>query len=120
VSVSAAWHDVAALADLERDGRAIVRVGAREIGIVADRASGRLHALRHRCPHMGGPLCLGRVGRRVAGGPGQYVLEPRATLRGPGHGWEFDLETGRGVDDAALRAAVYPVRVEDGRVLVRA
>jgi uncharacterized protein len=44
------------------------------------------------------------------------AAEPRC----PWHGWEFDLETGRCLDDPALRAAVYPVRVEAGRVLVRA
>ncbi|MGH3013703.1 MAG: Rieske (2Fe-2S) protein, partial [Gaiellaceae bacterium] len=39
--------------------------------------------------------------------------------RCPWHGWEFDLETGACLDEPSLRAAVYPARVEDGRVLIR-
>jgi nitrite reductase/ring-hydroxylating ferredoxin subunit len=41
-------------------------------------------------------------------------------LRCPWHGWEFDLENGGCLDDAAIHVAVYPVRVDSGRVLVRA
>jgi nitrite reductase/ring-hydroxylating ferredoxin subunit len=60
------------------------------------------------------------VGERVEGEPGVYELTGRRTLRCPWHGWEFDLETGVCVDEPALRAAVYAVRVEGDRVLVRA
>jgi nitrite reductase/ring-hydroxylating ferredoxin subunit len=116
----AEWHDVAGVADLERDGRAVVRAGGREVGVVRDPADGSLHGLRNRCPHHGGPLCLGHVGRRIEGRPGVYALGGRRVLRCPWHGWEFDLETGACLDDPALRAAVYPVKVEGGRVLVLA
>ena len=115
----AEWVDVGAAADLERTGRLVARVNGREIGVVAE-PDGTPHGIRNRCPHHGGPLCLGRVGERVEGGPGRYELAGRRTLRCPWHGWEFDLETGVCVDEPGLRAAVYPVRVEDGRVLVQA
>lgn len=112
------WEDVGSLAELERAGRVVARVGGREVGVVRDEASGALHGVRNRCPHHGGPLCLGTVEERVTGEPGSYALSGRSVLRCPWHGWEFDLETGRCVDEPSLRAAVYPVRVEDGRVLV--
>jgi nitrite reductase (NADH) small subunit len=41
-------------------------------------------------------------------------------VRCPWHGWEYDLETGVCPDDDAMRVAVYPVRIEAGRVLVEA
>jgi 3-phenylpropionate/trans-cinnamate dioxygenase ferredoxin subunit len=112
------WHDVGSLADLERDGRLVVRVGGREVGVVL--VDGEPRGVRNRCPHHGGPLCLGRVEERVEGSPGGYALAGRPILRCPWHGWEFDLETGVCVDDPTLRAAVYPVRVEEGRVEVEA
>jgi nitrite reductase (NADH) small subunit len=111
-----AVHDVGAIADLERHGRLIARVGGREIGVV--RARDGLRALRNRCPHHGGPLCLGPVREREAGAPGRYEPSGREVLRCPWHGWEFDLETGRCLDDPALRVAVYSVEIRDGRVLV--
>ncbi|HEX2045177.1 MAG TPA: Rieske (2Fe-2S) protein [Gaiellaceae bacterium] len=113
------WEDVGSLAELDARGRLVARVGGREVGVVRDGASGALHGIRNRCPHHGGPLCLGTVQERVTGEPGRYALSGRSVLRCPWHGWEFDLETGRCVDEPSLRAAVYPVRVEGERVLVR-
>lgn len=115
-----AWVDVGSAQELEREGRVVARVGGRELGVVRDPRTGALHGIRNRCPHHGGPLCLGRVQERHTGTPGTYSLTGRAVLRCPWHGWEFDLETGRCLDDPGMRAAVYEARVEDGRVRVRA
>jgi nitrite reductase (NADH) small subunit len=115
----AEWVDVGSVADVERDGRLVARVNGREVGVVSD-GDGALHGIRNRCPHHGGPLCLGRVGERVAGDPGVYELTGRRTLRCPWHGWEFDLETGVCLDEPMLRTAVYAVRVERGRILLEA
>ena len=109
---------VAPLADFKPGERRIITVGGRSIGVF--RIGDRFYGIRNRCPHHGGPLCLGRVGERVAGDPGVYELTGRRTLRCPWHGWEFDLETGVCLDEATLRAAVYPARIEDGRVLGQA
>lgn len=114
------WVDVGSVEELMRDGRVVARVGGREVGVVRDPGSGALHGIRNRCPHHGGPLCLGRVQERQAGAPGRYELTRRSVLRCPWHGWEFDLATGRCLDDPEMRAAVYPARVEGGRVLVQA
>jgi 3-phenylpropionate/trans-cinnamate dioxygenase ferredoxin subunit len=112
------WVDVGSTAELEREGRLVARVGGREVGVVRDPATGGLHGIRNRCPHHGGPLCLGKVQERVEGTPGGYALAGRRILRCPWHGWEFDLETGLCADDPSLRAAVYPTRVEAGRVQI--
>jgi nitrite reductase (NADH) small subunit len=112
------WHDLGSLDQLERDGRIIARVAGREIGVVVDRRNGSLHALRNRCPHIGSPLCRGGVRLRELGRAGEYLEGEQHVLRCPHHGWEFDLETGRCLEDARMRVAVYPVKVEDARVLV--
>ena len=110
------WHDVGSLADLEREGRIVARVAGREVGAVLVR--GEIRGVRNRCPHHGGPLCLGKVEERLVGEPGGYGLTGTPVLRCPWHGWEFDPATGACVDDPALRVAVYPAKVEDGRVLL--
>lgn len=114
------WHEVGSLADVERDGRVVARIGGREIGVVRDPHSGALHGVRNRCPHSGAPLCLGSVVERASGSPGRYALAGRPVLHCPWHGWEYDLESGRCLDDEQMRATVYPVRVDNGRVLVQA
>jgi 3-phenylpropionate/trans-cinnamate dioxygenase ferredoxin subunit len=112
------WQDVGSVADLEREGHVVGRVGGREIGVVT--VNGELRGVRNRCPHHGGPLCLGTVRSRVVGGPGEYTLSGASVLRCPWHGWEFDPMSGRCLDDDSMRVAVYPAKAEGGRVLVQA
>jgi nitrite reductase/ring-hydroxylating ferredoxin subunit len=95
-------------------------VGGREIGVLRDGATGALHAVRNRCPHHGAPLCLGTVRDRLGGGPAQYIAAERRVLHCPWHGWEFDLDSGRCPEDVRMRVAVYPVKIESGRVLIDA
>ena len=112
------WQDVGSLEDLERMGRLLARVSGREVGVVV--VDGQLRGIRNRCPHHGGPLCLGTVEPRVGGSPGSYSLGGRSILRCPWHGWEFDPETGFCLDDPSMRVAVYPAKAVDGRVLIDA
>ena len=110
------WHDVGSLADLERDGRLLARVEGRDVGVVL--VDGAPRGVRNRCPHHGGPLCLGKVVKRVRGEPGRYDLAGGHALRCPWHGWEFDPATGICLDEPSMRVAVYEARAMDGRVLV--
>jgi len=114
------WHDVGSLEELEREGRMVARLGGREIGVVAGGTHGEIYALRNRCPHHGAPLCLGTLRERASGTPAQYALSGETVIRCPWHGWEFDLETGRCLDDPSVRVAVYEAKVEKGRVLINA
>lgn len=84
-------------------------------GIGVYRVAGRLYAVRNQCPHMGAPLCKGRLGatylpRGAAPDPFEETLANRV-LRCPWHGWEFDIATGKGLYDAKSRVPTYPVRV---------
>jgi len=110
------WEDVGSVADLEREGRVIARIGGREVGVVA--VNGELRGVRNRCPHHGGPLCLGTVRERLAGEPGRYAFGNANVLRCPWHGWEFDPATGQCLDEESMRVAVYPAKAEGGRILV--
>jgi len=112
------WQDVGSVEELDRTGRIVARVGGREIGVLA--VDGELRGVRNRCPHHGGPLCLGAIRNRVGGAPGRYELAATSVLRCPWHGWEFDPVSGRCLDDDAMRVAVYPAKAVGGRVLVQA
>jgi nitrite reductase/ring-hydroxylating ferredoxin subunit len=110
------WHDVGSVVDLEREGHVVARLAGREVGAILVR--GEIKGVRNRCPHHGGPLCLGKVEERLTGAPGGYGLTGTAVLRCPWHGWEFDPVTGACLDEPSLRVAVYAAKVEDGRVLI--
>jgi 3-phenylpropionate/trans-cinnamate dioxygenase ferredoxin subunit len=124
-------HVVARVADIPPGERCIVDVAGRSIGVF--NVGGRFFAVRNSCPHQGGPLCLGpTVGLATSRRPGEiaYTREGEI-LRCPWHGWEFDLETGRSIFDPhrtrvkrytveveELQAEVYPVEIEQERVVV--
>jgi nitrite reductase (NADH) small subunit len=110
------WQDIGSVADLEHEGHVVARVEGREVGALVVR--GEIRGVRNRCPHHGGPLCLGTVEERLTGQPGGYDLAGKTVLRCPWHGWEFDPTTGACLDDPTLRVAVYPAKAENGRVFV--
>ena len=93
--------------------RKIVEVAGRSIGVF--NVGGEFFALRNRCPHQGGPLCLGPLGGFVSSsGPGEYTYSRQGEiLRCPWHGWEFDIRTGQSwFDPAGVRVRRYSVTVE--------
>jgi nitrite reductase [NAD(P)H] small subunit len=86
----------------EGRGRVVVVEGVR---VAVFRVGPDLFAMRDACPHMG--LSLAEA-------------EPengRVTCHG--HGWTFDLATGRSDSRSEACAKVYDVRIEDPDVLVR-
>jgi nitrite reductase (NADH) small subunit len=98
--------------------RLVVDLGGRSVGVF--NVGGRFYALHNRCPHRGGPLCLGPVtGLTTATDDFGYAYgEEGRILRCAWHGWEFEIETGRAVADPKLCAKTFPVTVEDGEVVV--
>jgi nitrite reductase/ring-hydroxylating ferredoxin subunit len=86
---------VAPLREFPPGERRIVKAGSREIGVF--RIEDRFYAIRNRCPHQGGPLCLGRLAPwATSDGPGDFRVEGAQSLIAcPWHGWEYELETGQ-------------------------
>ena len=97
------WLDVGPLAALAERGARVVRVGGLRIAVFRT-SDLRVFALRDECPHRGGPLSQGIV-------HGDCVTCPL-------HDWVINLSTGQatGADEGAT--LTYPVRVEEGRVLI--
>ena len=94
--------------------RKIVDVGGRSIGVF--NIDGEYFALRNRCPHQGGPLCLGLLFAPLRSAvPGEYERgRDREIIRCPWHGWEFEIRTGRSwVDPERTRVRSYPAGVRE-------
>jgi nitrite reductase/ring-hydroxylating ferredoxin subunit len=110
--------DVGALTEFADGAIRTIGVMGREIGIV--RWHGAVYAINNLCAHQSGPVCSGILsGRLTATSPGGMDLDPSTPILAcPWHGWEFDVRTGHALHDAQHRLRLFPVRVENGRVLI--
>ncbi|MBO0688371.1 MAG: Rieske (2Fe-2S) protein [Candidatus Dormibacteraeota bacterium] len=114
-------HVVGTLSELTPGSRKVVELEGRSIGVF--NVDGELFALRNRCPHQGGPLCLGVLsGLALATTPDDLRYVRRGEiLRCPWHQWEFDIRTGQSwVDPAKTRVRRYDATVEPGSALLTA
>jgi nitrite reductase (NADH) small subunit len=96
-----------------------VEVGGTPVLVVRD-TDGEFYALRNACAHQGAPLSAGDVVPLVtATDVGKYEDDGRMVIMCPRHGYEFDIKTGEcPAEPERLRQRVYPVSVEDGRVVL--
>jgi nitrite reductase (NADH) small subunit len=87
-----------------REGRAVA-VGGRELAVF--NLGDRFLATDNQCPHQGGPLCDGIV-------TGSSVVCPL-------HAWKVSLVSGEVERPSSATdhcVATYPVRVEDGIIVI--
>ena len=76
------------------------------IDVLLVNINGEVYAYRDKCPHAGTPLSQG-------------LLED-GVLTCSAHLWQFDIvNCGIGVNPKNCRLTSYPVKVEDGKVLVQ-
>jgi len=66
--------------------------------------NGTLSAMDNVCLHRGGPLGEGTIEN------GKVVC--------PWHGWRWDPKTGQADQDAKAKIAIYPLKIENGDVLI--
>ncbi len=107
----------ASATEIPAGARKIVTLGGRSIGVF--NVAGVYYAVRNRCPHQGGPLCLGALTnltrpRFHVDRPPEVDFDPdRKLIRCPWHAWEFDLRDGEAVFDAGVHVATYRAYVQD-------
>jgi nitrite reductase/ring-hydroxylating ferredoxin subunit len=114
---------VGKVSDFGNGDRKIVDVNGKSVGVF--RIGDDFYALRNRCPHQWGPLCLGDFApRAISDGPGDVRLDSGPPLIAcPWHGWEYDLATGQsfmGPGRGNMAARSYDVTVLPGSELPRA
>ena len=66
--------------------------------------NGANSAMEGICPHRGGPL-------------GQGMIEGDKVVC-PWHGWAWDTKTGAASQSSSMKVAMYPLKIENGDVLV--
>ena len=115
---------VGALAEIADGEHRVFMIGKLEVGVF--RQGAQVVVWENRCPHAGGPVCQGKIYRKV-----EEVLGPDRKSHGlrfgptpqivcPWHGFEFDVMTGRHPGDPKMRLRPVEASVRDGRVYVRA
>jgi len=95
--------DAGPLEAIPRRGARVLHARGRAIALFRT-TDDRVYALEDRCPHKGGPLSQGIV-------HGHCVTCPL-------HDWIIDLESGEATGPDEGATARFPVRIEDGRILV--
>src|ERR1700674_224633 len=111
------------VADYAEGDRKVVSCGEAEVGIF--RIDGQIYAWHNRCSHRGGPVCQGRIMRRVI-----EPVDAQGRLRTldyhesdthivcPWHGYEFNIKTGRHPGNAAARLRKVDIKLRDGEIYV--
>lgn len=103
IATNGMWIEVGRVEDVPRMGARVVERSEGNIAVFRT-AGDEFFALRDQCPHRGGPLSQGIVhGRRVAC---------------PLHDWKIHLDSGLAVVPDEGCTASYPVRIENGMVLL--
>lgn len=98
--------DVCAEGEIPEGGHRLVDLGG-GIEVAVFFVGGEYHAIEDVCTHDDGPLAEGEI-------EGCQIICPR-------HGARFDLRTGEALSLPAYRPVeAYPVRLEDGRVVLEA
>ncbi|MGE0280281.1 MAG: Rieske (2Fe-2S) protein [Rhizobiaceae bacterium] len=109
--------------ELKSRDRMVFEADGVEVGVFF--RDGEVRAWLNVCPHLGGPVCLGKIMPRTLEG---YTADGRATglqlsrtdtnIVCPWHGFEFNILTGEHPIDRRVKLRGVPVAVRDGRVQV--
>jgi len=97
-----AWTKLAVLDELPPGS--LIEVAHRDTFVALCNVAGDIRAIHGVCPHHGGPLGEGALNGEL--------------IACPWHMWEFHSGTGTCVFNAGLTVPTYPVRVENGEILV--
>jgi len=116
-------YTVGTVEEFEENERLIAEVKGREIGVF--RVDGEYRAYLNWCNHQGGPICKGSLTGRQTAKFDRDTLEMNlewteedGVLVCPWHGWEFSLDTGVNLTRSDIELPSFPVREEDGEIIL--
>ncbi len=95
---------IAAVSDIPEGTGKTVEAGGKKIALF--NLDGKFYAIDNTCKHRGGPL-----------GEGELI---GTSVICPWHGWEYDVTTGKNLDDDSIQLGCYPVKVEGEDVFIEA
>ena len=104
-------------------GRRVVDVDGIEVGVFC--RNGTFTAFENVCPHMGGPVCQGKIIARVKEliaqdktSMGLGFSEDHTNIVCPWHGYEFDIGTGQNQGNPRMRLRPAKIEVVDGELML--
>jgi nitrite reductase (NADH) small subunit len=93
---------VASRADIPAGTGKVVEAGGKQIALF--NVEGKFYAIDNTCKHRGGPL-------------GEGELDGTSVVC-PWHGWEYDVTTGKNLDDENVRVGCYAVKLEGDDIII--
>src|SRR3974377_172029 len=115
--------NVGSASDFADPGRKVIALDRFEVAVF--KLDGEFFAYLNHCPHMGGPVCQGKMIAKVE----EIIAEDR-TSRGmafsrtrmhvvcPWHGYEFDIRTGVHPGNSRARLRRIPVAILGDDVII--
>ena len=104
-------------------GRKVVEVDGIAVGVFCQ--NGKFTAYENVCPHMGGPVCQGKIIARVQEliaadktSLGLAFSKDQTNVACPWHGYEFDIATGQHQGNPRLRLRPVKIEVVDGDLVI--
>ena len=97
------WTEVVAVNDIPQLGSRVIKTDTMNIAVFRT-ASDEVFAMKDECPHKQGPLSQGIVHGN--------------TVTCPLHNWKIDLASGSALEPDEGCTNVFPVKIENGMVLV--
>lgn len=97
------WTEVVELSQIPVLGSRVIKTTTMDIAVFRG-SDDRVYAIRDACPHKNGPLSQG-------------IMHGHAVTC-PLHNWKIDLTSGEALGPDEGCTNVFPVKVEDGKVLL--
>lgn len=113
---------VGRLSDFAEGSRKVISCDGVEIGVFM--IDGELVAWHNNCAHMRGPICQGRIFKRVVepvgddGTTRMLSFGEQSHIVCPWHGYEFDLKTGEHPGSSRHRLRKANLKIDNGDVFV--
>jgi nitrite reductase (NADH) small subunit len=115
--------NIGSASDFSDPGRKVVALDRFEVAVF--KLDGEFFAYLNHCPHMGGPVCQGKMIAKVdeiiaedRTSKGMAFSKTRMHIVCPWHGYEFDIRTGVHPGNARARLRKVAVAVSEGDVIV--
>ncbi|MEM8974920.1 MAG: Rieske 2Fe-2S domain-containing protein [Pseudomonadota bacterium] len=119
-----AEHEIASVDDFNNNPKQLLTINGIDVGVF--RVDGEFYAWRNVCPHQGGPVCQGRIFKRVVDDidaemqvHGRRYNDAQVHIVCPWHGAEFNIRTGAHAGIPELKLTPIDVFARDGKVYLR-
>lgn len=116
-------HAVAKVNEIGEGERIVTEIQGREIGVF--KIGDEYHAYVNWCAHQSGPPCEGKLTGTTEAEYDRDELKQTLSycrdgeiLNCPWHGWEYDITSGECLSREGVELPSFPVREEEGEIIV--